>query len=157
MLKVFGRKDWEINPLISSMKNCEIWANVDMVGRNVIYRDSNYKIVVDSFNNPSVVRLFTQATINEKKVGELVCSKKTYFGKDYLFLNYIDINDDHKGGAYSYRMMNSLISILKEDIYGVVTLYKERKNHKEMFNFFSSLGGFVNDFGYLEIRNPKNI
>lgn len=157
MLKLSGKKDWEMNPLIISPKNCEIWANVDIVGRNVVYRDSNYKVVVDSFNKPQIVRLFTQATINEKKVGELICSEKMYFGKKYLFMNYVKIDDNHKGGGYSYRMMNSLLSILQDDVQGIITLYKQRSNYKEMYNYFSVLGGFVNEFGYLEIRNPKKL
>jgi len=149
------KPDWEYSPEIVASKNCEIWANVDYFGRNVIYRDSKYKIVVNSFNKPEIIRLFTNATINEKKIGELICTHKTYNGKKYVYLNYINIEDKHKGGAYSYRMINSLLSILKDDIEGIVTNYKIRQNHKPMKKFFDYLGGFVNEFNYLEIKNPK--
>ena len=155
MVQQSKKPDWEFSPEIVSAKNCEIWANVDSFGRNVIYRDSKYKIVVDSFNNPQVVRLFTNAIIHEKKVGELVCSLKTYNRKQYIYLNYISIFDNYKGGAYSFRMINSLISILNKNIEGLVTNYKVRQNHTSMRKFFESLGGFVNEFGYLEIKNPK--
>lgn len=150
------KPDWEYSPEIVSQKNCEIWANVDFFGRNVIYRDSNYKIVVDSFNKPQIVRLFTNAVINEKKVGELVCTHKQYKGKNYIYLNYIYIQDKYKGGAYSFRMINSLLSILNEDIEGIVTNYKVRQNRKSMQKFFEYLGGYINDFDYLEIKNPKS-
>lgn len=152
-----SKKDWIINPKIISKKDCEIWANTDSLGRNVIYRDSNYKIVVDSFNEPKVVRLLTQSTtLTEKKVGELVCFEKKIFDKSYMYLKYISIEDAHNGCSYSYRMINSLISILNKSIYGLITPYKQRINHKDFYILFSNLGGYVNDFGYLEIKNPKN-
>jgi len=155
MERQLRKPDWEYSPEIVARKNCEIWANVDFFGRNVIYRDSNYKIVVDSFNKPQVVRLFTNATINEKKVGELIVTHKEYKGKKYIYLNYISISDKYKGGAYSFRMINSLLSILNHDIEGIVTNYELRNKKSAMKTFFQYLGGFVNDFNYLEIKNPK--
>ena len=52
-------------------------------------------------------------------------------------------------------MINSLLSILNDNIEGIVTNYKLRQNRKSMKRFFEYLGGFINDFNYLEIKNPK--
>lgn len=151
------KPDWEYSPEIIKAKNCEFWSNVDSLGKNVIYQDTDYKIVVDSFNNPSLIKLYKKRKYNEKKVGEIICSKKTYSNKDYIYLNYINIVDEYKGGAYSYRMVNSLLSILNKNIEGIVTNYEVRKNKKSMKLFFNNLGGYLNEFGYLEIKNPKII
>lgn len=155
MERQLKKPDWEYSPEIISFKNCEIWANVDSFGRNVIYRDCKFKIVVDSFNKPQVVRLFTNASINEKKVGEIVVTHKEVNNKNYVYVNYTYIQDNYKGGAYSFRMLNSLLSILNENIEGILCNYEVRKNRKSMKTYFEYLGGFINDFGYLEIKNPK--
>jgi len=52
-------------------------------------------------------------------------------------------------------MMNCLLSILNPNIKGLITNINDRLNVKPMFKFFNELGGYKNDFGYLEILNPK--
>jgi len=89
------------------------------------------------------------------KVGELVCSKKTYFNNDYFYINYVVVSDKHKGSGYSYRMMNCLLSILNPNIKGLIVNIKDRLEVKPMIKLFTELGGYKNGFGYMEILNPK--
>jgi len=89
-------------------------------------------------------------------VGELICTIKKIFGRKYIVLNYVTVDTKHRGGGYSYRMMNCLLSVLNNDIEGVLTNYSRRINKKPMKKFFECLGGFKNELGYLEIKNPKN-
>jgi len=152
------KRDLEYNFKITLQKDCEIWASVDCIGRKVIFKDSNYKITVDNYEKPSVLRLFFKSTVNQNfiKVGELVCTEKKIFSRNYIFLNYVDVENNHRGGGYSHRMMNCLLSILNKDVEGILTNYSQRLNKKPMLKFFNSLGGFKNELGYLEIKNPKN-
>lgn len=155
MVVALNKRDYEFSPELLKPKNFELWAKVDSVGRKIIWRDSDYKISVDSYSSPSVLRIFTEATIGEKKVGELVCARKEYFGKQYICLTYVKINAPHKGAGFSFKMLNCLLAILDENIQGVITPYKKRNSPKLIYGLFEPLGGFVNDFGYLELTNPK--
>lgn len=149
--------DYEYSPEILRQKPFELWAKVDSLGRKLIWQDENYKIIVDCYENPTLVSLYTEATIGERKVGELICSESEYFGKKYIRLHFLDIERKHKGAGYSYKMMNCLLSILPENIEGIITNYSDRLNPEPIKKLFTNLAGFVNDFGYLEIRNPKKL
>lgn len=155
MVEVLKKRDYEFSPELLKPKGFELWAKVDSLGRKLIWQDSNYKISVDSYSHPTVFRLLTKATKGEKKIGELVCSEKTMFGKKYISLNYVNVFDEHKGAGYSFKMMNCLISMLSEDIEGIITNFDNRIDPKPVKKLFTSLGGFKNSFGYLEIKNPK--
>lgn len=155
MVGTLKKRDYEFSPELLKPKGFELWAKVDSVGRKLIWQDSNYKIAVDSYLHPNVLRLITDATIGEKKVGELVCNEKNIFGKKYISLTYVNVDNEHKGAGYSFKMMNCLIAILSEDIEGIITNFENRINPKPVKKLFKTLGGFKNSFGYLEIKNPK--
>jgi hypothetical protein len=156
MVGQLGKRDYEYSPEMLRQKPFELWAKVDSLGRKLIWHDTRYKIVVDCYENPTLLRLFTEATIGEKKVGELICSEAEYFGKKYTRLYYVNIDKLHKGAGYSYKMMNCLIAILPQHIEGIITQYTDRIEPEPVKKLFTNLAGFVNDFGYLEIKNPKN-
>ena len=149
------KRDYEYAIDIIKPKRLEIFANVDFLGRNIIFQDEKYKITLDNFEEPSVLKLLYKSENRDIKVGELVCSKKTYFNNDYFYINYVTVSDKHKGAGYSYRMMNCLLSILNPDIKGLITTIKNRVDVKPILKLFNELGGYKNDFGYLEILNPK--
>lgn len=149
------KRDYEYSHELIKPKVFELWANVDSFGRKLIYNDSEYKISVDSYSNPRILRLFTKATKGDKKVGELVCFRKTFYGKNYVSMKYVKIDSEHRGQGYSYKMINCLLAILDEEVEGLITAYKSRYNQKPMYQLFVSLGGYINEFEYLEIRNPK--
>lgn len=155
-MEALKKRDIEYNPLIAQHRPFEIWSTVDSLGRKIIWNDGVYKIAVDSYKSPTLLRLFAPATKGEKVVGELICSSKELFGKKYIYLNFVTVDSNHRGQAYSHRMVNCLLSILNNDIEGIITNYESRKNPKPMRTFFEALGGFINTNGYLEIKNPKN-
>jgi hypothetical protein len=149
------KRDYEYGIEISKPKKFEIFANIDFFGRNIIFQDENYKISIDNFEEPNLIKLLYKSDNRDIKVGELVCTKKTYFNNDYIYINYVNVSDKHKGAGYSYRMMNCLLSILNPNIKGILSCYKDRIEKKPMVKLFSELGGYVNGFGYIEILNPK--
>lgn len=149
------KRDYEFSPELLKSKPFELWATVDTLGRKLIYQDKDYKIAVDSFNSPTQLKLYTKATIGEKEVGQLICGVVNYFDKSYMKLYFIQINDAHKGKGYSFKMMNCLLSILRPETQGIITNYSDRLNPEPLEKLFTSLGGYINKFGYFEIKNPK--
>lgn len=140
------------------VENLEIWAKTDFMGRNIIYQDESYKISINSFLKPKVVNLFKTSFPSEKKVGELVLFEKYHNNKQYLIIKYVtlDISTDNENYNYYYsRMINSVLSILPKNIDGILINFDDRINKKEIVNLFSELGGYNNNFGYLQIKNPK--
>lgn len=136
-------------------KQFELWSKVDSLGRKIIWTDSDYRIAVNCYSNPTVFRLYGKAIYGEKKVGEMVCSNKSFFGENYLVLKYIKLEPHHIKDGYEFRLINSLLSILSDDIKGLITNYKNRSNPKPVQRLFEELGGYKNSFGYMEILNPK--
>lgn len=149
------KRDYEYAIEIIKPQRLEIFANIDFLGRNIIFQDEKYKITIDNFDEPSVLKLLYKSENRDIKVGELVCSKKTYFNNDYFYINYVVVSDKHKGSGYSYRMMNCLLSILNPSIKGLIVNIKDRLQVKPMIKLFTELGGYKNGFGYMEILNPK--
>jgi hypothetical protein len=115
------KRDYEYAIEIIKPQRLEIFATTDFLGRNIIFQDEKYKITLDSFEEPSVIKLLYKSENRDIKVGELICSKKTYFNNDYFYINYVTVSDKHKGAGYSYRMMNCLLSILNPNIKGLIT------------------------------------
>jgi hypothetical protein len=155
VLRLNSKRDYEFSPIIIRDKNFELCARVDSFGRKLIWKDSHFAIEVDSFDNPTLLKLITTGIIGERKVGELLCSLKDYFGKTYMYIHYVDVHRLHVGAGYSFTMMNCLLFILDKNVEGLITNYNDRQNPKPIKKMFMVLGGFVNDYGYLEIKNPK--
>jgi hypothetical protein len=88
-------------------------------------------------------------------VGELLCTPKERFGKKYIYLKFVRVDDDHKGSGYSFKMLNCLLAMLPSDTEGIISNFTSRNNPKPILNLFKTLGGFKNDFGYIELKNPK--
>jgi hypothetical protein len=154
--KLNKKADYEYSFELLKPKSFEIWARVDSMGRNIIYQDSEYKISIDNYIRPTLLKLYYNKKGRDMKVGELVCNEKNHLGKSYVSLKYIDIQDNHKGKGFSFRMINSLLSILNCNIEGIITNFDSRKNSSSILKLFTTLGGYKNDFGYLQIKNPKH-
>lgn len=154
--KLNKKSDYEYSFELLKPKSFEIWARVDSMGRNVIYQDSEYKISIDNYIKPTLLKLYYNKKGKDMKVGELVCNEKIHLGKNYISLKYIDIQDNHKGKGFSFRMTNALLSILNFNIEGIITNFDSRQNSSSILKLFTTLGGYKNDFGYLQIKNPKH-
>ena len=70
-------------------------------------------------------------------------------------MKYVKVDTKHKGRGLSYRMVNSLLSVLNEEIKGIITNFDQRDKNSSVVKMFHNLGAFRNEFGYLEIQNPK--
>ena len=67
--------------------------------------------------------------------GQISCSDK-YFNISnsqktirYISMKYVFVNDNHKGRGFSYRMVNSLLSVLNEDTQGIITNFDKRNKN----------------------------
>jgi len=161
MVQLLNKQDYEYSFELLNPKQFEIWAKVDSMGRNIIYQDAEYKISIDSFENPKYLKLYFNKNGRDLKVGELICSDK-YFNSTngekpvrYISMKYVFVNDNHKGRGFSYRMVNSLLSVLNDEIDGIITNFDNRNKNSSIVKMFSNLGAFKNGYGYLEIKNPK--
>jgi hypothetical protein len=161
MERLLNKEDYEYNFELLKPKQFEIWAKVDSMGRNIVYWDNEYKISIDSFQKPSLVNLYYNSNGRDIKVGELICIDKYFISKNnhtpykYLSMKYVKVDTKHKGRGLSYRMVNSLLSVLNEEIKGIITNFDQRDKNSSVVKMFHNLGAFRNEFGYLEIQNPK--
>jgi hypothetical protein len=161
MVRLLNKEDYEYNFELFKEKQFEIWAKVDSMGRNIVYCDNEYKISIDSFDKPSLVNLYYNYKGRDVKVGELICFDKYFISKNnqttfkFISMKYVTVQDKHKGRGLSYRMVNSLLSILNKEIKGIITNFDQRNKNSSIVKMFNNLGAFRNEFGYLEIQNPK--
>jgi len=156
MEQLLNKEDYEYNFEFFKPKQFEIWAKVDSMGRNIIYQDENYKISIDSFVNPTYLTLYYSKIGRDFKVGELICTDKYFKSGRYITMKYVSVQNNHKGRGLSYRMVNSLLSILDTEIQGIITNFEQRDKNSPIVKMFCNLGAFKNELGYLEIKNPKN-
>ena len=53
-------------------------------------------------------------------------------------------------------MNQSYQDFLNDNIKGIITNFDSRQNSSSILKLFTTLGGYKNDFGYLQIKNPKH-
>lgn len=150
------KNDLDVSPEILLGRMGNITAYIDEYLNRILWKDDEYLITCNSFTSPQWLKLWHLSPLNQNLIGELLCKEKPCFNQKYISIINIEIDKEHRGKGFSYRMYNSLLSNLPKDVNGIIANHKIRTNKKRAYKIFTNLGGYLNSNGYLVIPNPKN-
>lgn len=135
----FKRFKQLINEGVLKNKDREILF-VDEHGKNVVYDNGSYRIVVDDPDNARFITLWNNTDDKWVNVGVLDAKKSKHTYKDkkgnFLSINSIEIDKPHRGLGYGKKMFKTLVDFSGNDVQGIYSYLPNRRNKKQIPNIY---------------------
>jgi len=134
----------------------------DEHGKQIVYDDGDYRIVVDDENDARYITLWHKEYVKGKeywaKRGYLDAwkSKRDFKGRsgNYLSIRSIEIEVKHRNKGYGSKMYKALFDFSGNDIKGIFSYLPNRVNKKQVPKIYNKLGAITDgDYQFIEFNN----
>lgn len=126
----------------------------------IVHEDGDHRISVNKPGNASYVVLWHKPSPdgNWKKSGEFSTCEKTKkidgSMRNYLSVNHIEINKEHRGNGFGTKMYKVLLAHAGNHIHGIISHIPDRVNKIQVPSIYKGLGAKEhNDFQVIEKYN----
>jgi GNAT superfamily N-acetyltransferase len=135
---------------------------VDEYGKEIVYDNGDYRIVVDDEDNARYITLWHKKYVkgNGKwtKCGVLDANRTTVNNDDmkgnYLSIGSVEIDKKHRGKGFGTKMYKALFDFSSNDIKGILSYLPNRSNKKQIPRIYSKLGAITKgDYQYIDFNN----